>query len=212
MTAEYTSPPVFWRTGKKTLLRPLELSDAPTLYRGINDPETSKFLNAIHPMGLGYEEDWIKEKQKPSTTDVTVAICLLDGTMIGTMGLHRIDLLNRTATTGAVIFEEQYRNRGYGSDAKMLLLDAAFNRYNLFKVQSRVIAYNGRSAAYSKKCGYVEEGRLRDQWERFGQRHDEILLAVFRDYWLPLWEQYQRELSGDDLDEPPEQKLRNIEF
>lgn len=61
-------------------------------------------------------------------------------------------------------------------------------------MQSRVIAFNTRSAAYSKKCGYVEEGRLRAQVHRFGQRHDEILLAVFRDDWLPLWEKYQAEL------------------
>jgi RimJ/RimL family protein N-acetyltransferase len=185
----------FWRKGALTLLRPLELTDAPIIYRGINDQENSKYLLALGPFGLGFEEEWIREKQKPSQSDITVAVCLLDGTLIGTMGLHRIDLVNGTAETGAVIFSEAHRGKGYGSDAKMLLLDAAFNRLNLFKVQSRVIAYNMRSAAYSKKCGYVEEGRLRGQHHRFGERHDEILLAVFRDNWLPLWEQYIKRVN-----------------
>lgn len=188
--ATYTG--TIWRKGKHTLLRPLELTDAPIIYRGINDPENSQYLNGIGPMGFTFEEDWIRQKQTPSQTDITAAVCLHDGTLIGTMGLHHIDLINGTATTGAVIFEAEHRDKGLGSDAKMLLLDVAFNRYNLFKVQSQVIAFNTRSAAYSKKCGYIEEGRLRAQHYRFGQRYDEILLAVFRDDWFPLWEQYQK--------------------
>lgn len=111
-----------WRRGKKTLLRPLELSDAPTIYRGINDPQNSKFLNVLAPRGIGFQEDWIRKKQEPSLTDITLAVCLLDGTLIGTMGLHNIDLINGTGITGAVIFSEEHRNNGYGSDAKMLLL------------------------------------------------------------------------------------------
>ena len=191
MTDQHPYTGAIYRKGHRTLLRPLELADAPIIYRGINDETNSRYLMALSPMGLGFEEEWIREKQKPSTTDITVAVCLHDGTLIGTMGLHHIDLVNGTAVTGAVIFAEQHRGKGFGTDAKMLLLDVAFNRLNLFKVQSKVIAYNTHSARYSEKCGYLEEGRLRAQHHRCGKRHDEILLAVFRDDWVPLWEQYQ---------------------
>jgi RimJ/RimL family protein N-acetyltransferase len=190
METKDTLPPVIWRKGKLTLLRPLEEADAPKLYRWINDPATNRFLASMSPKGIGFETEWIKSKQAPSDTDVTVGICTLNGELIGTMGLHRIDLMHGTAVTGALIGEETYRGKGYGTDAKMLLLDYAFNCLGLHKVQSKVIAFNERSAAYSKKCGYVEEGRLKEQWFRFGQRHDEILLAVFRETWLPLWEAY----------------------
>lgn len=193
---EQTTSPVIWQKGKYTLLRPLELTDAPTLCRGINHPDNSQYLNTIGPLGLGFEEDWIRAKQKPSQEDLTAGVCLHDGTLIGTMGLHHIDLINGTAITGTVIFSPEHRNQGYGSDARMLLLNVAFNRFNLFKVRSQVIAFNTRSVAYSKKCGYTEEGRLRAQHARFGTRYDEILLAVFRDDWLPLWETYQREYAA----------------
>jgi len=118
-----------------------------------------------------------KSKQRPDPNDVTVAICLnLGDVMIGTMGLHRIDLVNRVAITGSVIFKTHHRNCGYGTDAKMLLLDYAFNWLGLYKVCSSVMAFNGRSAAYSKKCGYVEEGRKRAQWFRHGKRHDDMMI------------------------------------
>lgn len=192
MTDNSTQTLTYWRKGKQTLLRPLEEADAQKLYRWINDPETNQFLASVNPKGIGFETEWIKEKQKPSDTDITLGVCTLDGTLIGTMGLHGIKLVHGTATTGAFIGEEAFRGKGYGSDAKMLLLEYAFNWLGLYKVQSKVIAFNDRSVAYSKKCGYVEEGRLREQWFRFGKRHDEVLLAVFREDWLQLWEQYQQ--------------------
>ena len=76
----------------------------------------------------------------------------------------------------------------------MLLLDYAFNSLDLLKMQSSVLGFNGRSVAYRKKCGYVKEGRLKDQWFRKGKRHDDVLLAVFKNDWIPLWEQRQKDL------------------
>lgn len=108
------------------------------------------------------------------------------------MAIHQIDWVNGTATTGAMIGEKEYWGKGYGSEAKMLLLDYAFNRLGLRKICSNVIAFNGRSKRYSEKCGYREEARRKAQFFRDGTYHDEIWLAVFRENWLPLWKKYQK--------------------
>lgn len=194
MTEVASNPRVFWRKGKKTLLCPLELTDAPIIYRGINNPDAYQYLLSTDPKGLGYEEDWIKSRQKPSSSDLVVGICTLEGTLIGTMGLHHINHQNGTAVSGAVIFDEEYRNQGLGTDAKMVLLEYAFNILGLHLVESRVIGFNGRSTAYSQKCGYKVEARLRHRIVRFGERHDEIIMSVTREEWLPLWEKYQTEV------------------
>ena len=193
MTNENTT---IWRKGNKVILRPLEKNDAGLLYRWINDPATNQYLATTEPKGLGFEEAWIEKNQKPDHNNIVVGICTLGGQLIGTMGLHHINYINRTAITGALIGEKEYLGNGFGTDAKMLLLDYAFNELDLFKVQSSVIEFNSRSAAYSKKCGYVEEGRLRGQFFRAGKRHDDIMLAVFKDQWLPLWEQYQKDFPA----------------
>jgi len=194
MTEETKTNRVYWRKGKKTLLCPLEIGDAPVIYRGINHPDSYSFLLNTDPKGLEFEEEWIKSKQKPDVRDLTVGICTLGGLLIGTMGLHGIDPIHRTAVTGSVIFDEEYRNKGYGTDAKMILLDYAFNILGLEVIESRAIGFNDRSAAYSQKCGYKVEARLRSRFYRFGRRHDEIILSVTRDEWLPLWEEYKIDL------------------
>jgi len=194
MTDETKATRVFWRKGKKTMLCPLEVTDAPVIYRGINHPDSYNFLLNTDPKGLGFEEDWIKSKQKPDGKDITVGVCTFEGALIGTMGLHQINLLHGTATTGSVIFDEVYRNQGYGTDAKMILLDYAFNMLGLEVVESRAIGFNERSSAYSQKCGYKVEARLCSRFYRFGKRHDEIILSVVREQWLPLWEEYKKDL------------------
>jgi len=183
---------VYWRQGKLVNLCPLEAADALTVYRGINQPDTYEYLNTTLPKGLRFEETWVEQLQTPSEKNLVVGICTHDDILIGTMGLHGIDLVNRVAETGSVIFAERYRSKGYGTDAKMVLLEYAFNYLGLHLVTSRVIAFNGRSAAYSKKCGYVEEARLRSRVFRNGERHDEIILSVTRDEWLPKWQQYHQ--------------------
>lgn len=185
--------PVISRAGKKVILRPMRKStDLEACLRWINDPEVTRFLKAFAPTTEAMEAEWFDQIGK-SKTDFTFAVeALPDHVFIGVMGLHRISWKDGVGTTGAIIGEKEYWGRGYGKEAKMLLLDFAFNTLNLRKVCSSVKAFNGRSLAYNKRCGYQEEGRRVKQFFVDGEYHDEILLAVFREDWLPLWAEYQK--------------------
>lgn len=193
-TTPHTLPCVFLH-GYTTYLRPLEPADAPTIYCGMNNPDNWQYLSSrgAFPKGIGYEEDWIREKQKPNNHDVTLGICLVStNELIGTMGLHQIDYLSRTAVTGTVIYKPEHQSQGYGTDAKMALLRYAFKVLNLRLVESRVIAYNDRSRRYGEKCGYQLEACLRARHERKGGVHDELILSVTYPDWLPKWKAYQQ--------------------
>ncbi len=110
--------------------------------------------------------------------------------LIGTVGLHDIKWKDHVATTGAMIGDEENRNRGFGTDAKMTLLDYAFNELNLRKICSSVLSFNERSIGYNLRCGYRIEGVRKQQIFTGGRYWDEVLLAVFREDWVPLWEHY----------------------
>lgn len=191
-----TKNPVFWLKGHKTLLRPLEERDLTVIYQGINDPETWQYLANTWPKGKELEKDWIKKKQQMPTDDMTLAVCAHDGELIGTMGLHKIDWINRTAETGTVIFSADHRGKGYGYDAKMMLLYYAFRMLNLHLVTSRAIGFNDRSVNYSQKCGYKVDTRLRQRLFRDGNYYDEVILSVLCSEWLPLWEKFKQGLSN----------------
>ncbi len=81
------------------------------------------------------------------------------------MGIHRINWKDRTATTGAVIGEKAYWDKGYGSEAKMLVLDYAFNMLNLRKICSQVLAFNKRSHPRPDPDGGVQRGLAADMEE-----------------------------------------------
>lgn len=186
-----TTQRIVFRTGKRVVLRPFHIEDAPLLTKWINDPEVTKYLKRSYPTTLTQELDWLKTLGQ-NRENVVLGVELIGGPLIGSMGLHRISWINRTATSGAFIGEAEHQGQGYGTEAKMLLLEYAFNTLNLRKVCSTVLAFNGRSQRYNEKCGYVVEGVQRAQMFRNGVYHDLVLMAVFREDWLPLWEEYQR--------------------
>lgn len=176
--------------GKKVILRPRKKDlDLDNCWRWINDPEITPFIQAIGPIDFRTEEEWFNKSD--TNNKVFVIVDKVTGKAIGNMGLHDIDWIHRFATSGAIIGEKEYWGKGFGTDAKMLLLDYAFNTLNLQKVCSSVYEFNSRSLGYNKHCGYVEEGRLRKQRFKNGQYWDEIRLGVFREEWEPIWKRYQ---------------------
>lgn len=177
---------VFLRS-RRVEMRPLLEQDIPHLVRWMNNRAVTHNLTVCFPMMEQHERDWLESLHKQKGSDV-VLMMVVDGRAIGVMGLHRINWVDRTATTGAFIGEPDMWEQGYGSEAKMLLLDYAFNTLGLRKICSTVIEFNDRSLAYNEKCGYRVEGRRTAQCYRDGRYWDEIQLAVFREAWLPLWE------------------------
>jgi RimJ/RimL family protein N-acetyltransferase len=181
-------PGVFLQ-GPRLYLRPMEERDLETFRRWINSAEIRQYLKIFLPITeKGEREFFDRISQDPNL--VLLAIVLNDGTLIGDLGLHNIHWNDGTAMTGTVIGEPDYQNKGYGTEAKMLLLNYAFNTLNLRKIYSSAIGNNPRSEHYNKKCGYKEEGRRIRQFYRNGEYYDEILLGVFKEDWQTLWEQF----------------------
>ena len=181
---------------RSIVMRPVEKEDDMNSQRWINDPEVNVNLNVFRPTTMSDQEEWRHNLLNKKQTDIVLVI-EVDGTPIGNMGIHDINMQNGTATTGAIIGEKEYWGKGYGSDAKMILLDYAFNTLNLRKIYSTVIAFNERSLKYSLKCGYKEEGRRKLHHYKKGQYWDDIQLAVFKEDWLPLWEKFVKKHNLD---------------
>lgn len=190
---------VVFLKGRRVVLRPVLEEDIPMLLRWINDPEVSLYLNAYMPKMEAEEREWFQNLHNKKSNNIVVTI-VADNKAIGTMGIHSISWKDGTATTGTVIGEKEYWGKGYGTEAKMLLLNYAFNTLNLRKICSVVLAFNERSHKYGLKCGYREEGRLREHHFKNGKYWDEILLAVFKEEWLLLWDEFVKKHDIPVLD------------
>lgn len=166
--------------GEKVVLRPFDVAlDFDLFMKWINEPDIVRCLLRIPPVYREQQLAWFKSL--PHASEIVFTIETFNREIIGMSGLERIDMVNGIAATWQIIGDNQFRGRGLGTDAKKLLLDYAFNTLRLEKIYAEIIAFNERSLHYNKKCGFREEGRLRNQIFREGKRHDLILLGILRE-------------------------------
>lgn len=175
---------VVFMEGKRLYLRPLEESDD-RCQVWINDPEVRQFVMNAFPINHAAELEWLKSiGQGNPPSHIVFAIVLNEGDRyIGNIGLHGIDWVNRQTETGTIIGEKDCWDKGYGTEAKQLLIKYAFKTLGLHRLVSTVIANNERSLKCQLKCGYVEEGRTRRSIYKDGEWYDLIILGLLADEW-----------------------------
>lgn len=185
---------VVWRTGKTVILRPPVEADLPFFQQWINDPENNCYLMRTGPTSEAEQQKWYTTVTSGDCDRIVLSVCLLDGTLIGNTALN-INTHNQSGVTGTLIGSKLHQGQGHGTDAKMLVLEYAFNWLGLRKVTSKILDFNDRSKRYAEKCGYRFMARIEQECFRNGRWVDEVQYVVFREAWLPLWEQYQKDFA-----------------
>jgi RimJ/RimL family protein N-acetyltransferase len=179
--------PVIFLSGARLYLRPLSKDDVPTITRYANDPEVRMYLANVYPLSLSEESEWVEKQMKRNIHNIIFCVCLKENdALLGLMGLHKIDYVNGIAETGAMLGEKDERNKGYGAEAKMLILEYAFLTLNLRKILSTAIADNKGSIKHNQNCGYKIDGVRKKHFYRKGKYCDEVLLSVLKKDWLKL--------------------------
>jgi RimJ/RimL family protein N-acetyltransferase len=169
--------------GTKVNLRAPEMSDLERNTRWVNDREVTRYLVLRYAMSQLAEESWLRSKveQPQSFEGVIFAVETKDGRHIGNIELARASPEDRKALLGVMIGENDCWSQGYGTDAISTLLRFAFDEMNLHKVWLTTYDFNERGQACYRKCGFVEEGRLRQARYSDGAFHDELIMSVLRD-------------------------------
>jgi len=185
-------PHVTYISGKKTNLRPINPSDINHIFKYVNDREIMQFMGTRTPLSYQAEIDWIERVSKPNEHNIVFAVETKEKDFLGTMGLHNIDLQNGLATTGALFGNKELLGKGYGTDAKIVMLLWAFNQFPIRKISSSVYGPNKRSRRYLEKTGYKQEGRFRDHLFINGSYVDEYKMAVFREDFLEEFGAYMK--------------------
>jgi RimJ/RimL family protein N-acetyltransferase len=197
---------IIFREGTKVALAVNDPQYLEFLIKALNDPNVTQYLSRRLPMFRVEEKEFLESTHKRVQTDMMFIILVKDNAKewqpIGTMGLHKIDHLHGTAITGAFIADSRYQNGGYGSEAKMLLLQYAFDWLHLRMVLSDVYATNPRSIAYSERCGYEVVGIIPNYKWHAGRYHDEVTLSItearFRKVFA-FYQKYQRVPHRNEL-------------
>jgi RimJ/RimL family protein N-acetyltransferase len=167
--------------GKLIRLRALEPADLEREYGWINDREVTQFLEMRYPASHEAERAWLEGQAKVSYDHLTLAIEVLDdGRHIGNIGFVEAKPEDRKGVLGIMIGDKDFWSRGYGTDAVLTVLRFGFDEMNLNRVMLHVHDSNARAIACYRKCGFVEEGRLRQDRFTAGAYQDTLVMGVLR--------------------------------
>jgi len=170
-------------SGKKTRLRALEKSDLPKVWEWLNDEEVMWFWGEpFNTQSLAELEQWFARLQEPAgSSSKQFIIENEEGTPIGRTFYENLDTKHRKTEVGIQLGEKEYWGKGYGTDAMITFLDYLFNELRLHRVYLRVQSYNTRALKSYEKCGFVQEGTLRDNTFTQGKYYDDLAMSILRD-------------------------------
>jgi len=105
---------------------------------------------------------------------------------VGTIGIHEHDQYHRTARFGVLVFRPESRGNGFGSEAIRLLLRHAFETLGVNKVYGKVFEENILGRTFYARLGFLQEGRLRQEYLLDGIFHDMVYISMTRGDWDQL--------------------------
>ncbi len=94
---------------------------------------------------------------------------------IGVGMLRSVDPVHRGCDLHITIGEKDHWNRGYGAEAIGLMVDYVFGELKMHKVISTPFLFNPRMVRCLEKCGFQQEGVLRDAL-RVGDRFIDVVI------------------------------------
>lgn len=166
-------------------LRLLEDADAEELDQLIS--ANQEFLSCWMPWApeqtLERTRTFIRDSRRQLGENQGFQAAIVDrGQIVGMIGFHRLDWVNRATSIGYWIAEDR-QGRGTMTAAARALIDHAFRVWGMHRVEIRAGVENPRSQAVARRLGFVQEGVLRHA-ERLGDRYvDHAVYAMLSDDW-----------------------------
>jgi RimJ/RimL family protein N-acetyltransferase len=172
---------------ERVLLRPLVLEDAVHLSSYVKDePALWKF--ALTPITTEQEfEQYIAtaiEARRSNTAYPFIVFDKLQNKYVGSTRFYDLQLNHSTTQLGYTWYSESTWGTGLNEHCKLLLLEFAFEKIGLERVEFRADNRNKRSIAAMQKIGCTVEGILRNHLPTSdGTRRDSIVLSLLKEEW-----------------------------
>jgi RimJ/RimL family protein N-acetyltransferase len=174
--------------GKRVYLRALKRSDAEHEVAWSRKETETFFDIGRHLPSLTGMSHWLDGLEKKDIPEfLMIGVYLRENDLyIGDVMLINPDFVNKHAETGSFFHRGDYRGSGYGSEAKQLLLEYAFDVLGLHMVESWVLFPNTRSAAALRKQGYREAGRMCWGYPFEGGFNNGVLFDLLAEEWRAM--------------------------
>jgi RimJ/RimL family protein N-acetyltransferase len=170
--------------GQKVVLRELRLSDAPSLLSMLTTEEVTRFISPPPTTVEGFELFITATlRQQAAGVHACFAVTLPgDEVAIGIFQVRQLGQGFETAEWGFAI-GSPFWGTGVFADAATLVLDFVFDTLGVRRLEARVVVQNGRGNGAIAKMGAVQEGLLRQSFDRSGRIYDQLLYSILDEDW-----------------------------
>lgn len=178
--------------GRRVLLREPREDDAAALFTYTSDTDVTRFLAVERPGSVDDSVYFIEKCREHRLQDreyVYVVADLVNDQPLGIICLRHLDPAMRTAQIGTWL-SRQHWGSGINAEAKALLLDFAFDRLRLHRVEARIAVANARSRVAFERLGARREGLLKESFFKDGRYQDQYLYVVLEQEWRERRQEY----------------------
>jgi len=174
--------------GELVLLRKRIASDRAHYERWLTEGEWRQY-DAPWQWTAAEEKTDQDQKAKTQTPEVDVGvekmavITTLEGAPLGWVNRYRKKLRTDAWFVGINICEDEYLNRGYGTEALRLWVDYLFANSEVHKIGLDTWSFNPRMVQVAEKIGFTYEGRQRAMQFWQGQWLDLLHYGILRSEW-----------------------------
>ena len=162
--------------GQKCYLSPIDINDVEKFTEMLNDlAVTENLVMFPHMISIENERNFLEKLSREHTYSI---IDNATNELIGNCGYDSIDHINQTAGIGIFIGNKNYWNKGYGTEALILLMDHGFKALNLHNIHLSVYSFNERAIKCYEKIGFTKIGKRRETLLRGKTRYDIILMDI----------------------------------
>lgn len=169
-------------TGGSLHLRWLEKRDIPALFDIFGDEEVTRYCGVPQLTALSGAEDLLGQIRtgfrERSLFQWGVALAETDE-VIGTCTLFHFSWTHRRCELGFALAKKRW-GLGDGGRAARSVLNFAFERLGLHRVEADADPRNVRSLALLERLGFRREGLLRERYIVNGEVQDGVMLGLLR--------------------------------
>lgn len=166
-------------------MRSFRHGDEPSLAAAADDWEVARWLRDAfpHPYGAQDARDWVAYASR-EVDDTEFAIATTSQRVIGSVGFRPQEDMHRRSGEVGYWVARSYWRRGVATHALRVLIDYAFENFDLDRLFAGVKDGNDGSVRVLEKLGFRLEGRARRAViGRGGESKDELLFGLLRDEW-----------------------------
>ncbi len=187
------------KEGRKVSLRIATQEDLETLYywKYIEKEQVAKkwngpYIPEKYLTKAEFIEQWESNKEILPNV-LKVLIVTVNKQLIGTVAAYWVDQNTNWLETGIVIYDKNYWNGGYGSEAYALWIDYLFENTTLHRLGMSTWSGNKRIMRVAEKIGMQIEAKIRDARIVNEQYYDAIKMGILRNEWKNVKEVYKKE-------------------